>query len=117
MLPRSVLLLTFVTSSFDQSHGYSSSIGSSSSTTKNGPLRHQRHYRRGRTASRTQATPPTTELNAGLRDLVGPYDDEYTTAANISPYESPSIREDRNSLFNGAGINGIGGGGGAGGLV
>ena len=115
MLPRSVLLLTFVTSSFDQSHGYSSSIGSSSSTTKNGPLRHQRHYRRGRTASRTQATPPTTELNAGLRDLVGPYDDEYTTAANISPYESPSIREDRNSLFNGAGINGIGGGGGGGG--
>ncbi|KAL3769918.1 hypothetical protein ACHAW5_002693 [Stephanodiscus triporus] len=45
----------------------------------------------------------TTELAAGLRDLVGPYDEDYSEYGSAS---SPSVRDERNSAFAGAGRRG-----------
>jgi hypothetical protein len=116
MLPP-VLLLAFAR----DSHGYG--IGGGGAVV---PPRHRPSPSTGRGGGRSSASsassaPPTrvlsaggsgttSELAAGLRDLVGPYDEDYSEYGSAS---SPSVRDERNSVFAGAGFGGGGGGGGA----
>eukprot|EP00585_Thalassiosira_rotula_P013410 CAMPEP_0196131724 /NCGR_PEP_ID=MMETSP0910-20130528/1610_1 /TAXON_ID=49265 /ORGANISM="Thalassiosira rotula, Strain GSO102" /LENGTH=809 /DNA_ID=CAMNT_0041391225 /DNA_START=88 /DNA_END=2517 /DNA_ORIENTATION=+ len=61
----------------------------------------------------TPSSSSSSVLNAGLRDLVGPYDDDYGDGGG-GPYVAPSIRDERNSAFNNFGSGGFASGGNSG---
>mmetsp|Transcript_39810 Transcript_39810/g.83690 ORF Transcript_39810/g.83690 Transcript_39810/m.83690 type:complete len:829 (-) Transcript_39810:288-2774(-) len=122
-------------SSFGKQHQQRSAWSPRSSTSSSSPSRHHpqhqqtspiHHHRplttaaaatfsNTRSASRSKKS-SSSALHAGLRDLVGPYDDGYVGGGG--PYIPPSIRDERNSVFlddNGSfGSGGYGSGGNSG---